>query len=285
MAVVGVASGIGAPDGRCSGGPSAVRRWLEAASIPGLAWRAMLEPETGPDRYRRLAHLAARLEETVVAAMQGGALPVVIGGDHSCAVGSWRGVARALRWRGPIGLIWVDAHMDSHTPETSPHGFPHGMPVAALLGQGHPAWIGAEGATLAPAHLCLVGVRSFEPAEAALLDRLGVKVFDIAAVRRIGLTEVMAQAREIVSAGTAGYGISIDLDSLDPSDAPGVGSPVVGGLHAAELLAALQPLAADPQLVALEIAELNPVIDEEHRTEALVRRLLALFAAECLAVA
>ena len=208
--------------------------------------------------------------------MTAGEFVALFGGDHSCAIGSWSGVAKALAPRGRPGLIWIDAHMDSHTPETSPSGALHGMPVAVLLGHGADEYTGIAipGQKIEPAHLCLVGVRSYEAAERALLERLGVRVFTMNEIHRLGLKQVLRQARAIVAEGTAGFGISIDLDGIDPGDAPGVGSPAVGGIAADELLEALAMFQKDPALVALEVAELNPVMDVAGQTTGLAVEIL-----------
>jgi arginase len=200
--------------------------------------------------------------------LQGGHFPLVVGGDHSCAIGTWSGVHRALANHGPVGLIWIDAHMDSHTFATTPSGQIHGMPLACLLGHGETALtrIGGAEAKLRPEQVCLIGVRSYEAGEAALLHRLGVRVYDMDEIRRRGLAEVFEEALAIVRQGTAGFGVSVDLDALDPGEEPGVGTPVAGGLRRAELADALSHLRGDPAFVAMEIVEYNPRRDRRHAT-------------------
>ena len=139
-------------------------------------------------------------------------LPLVLGGDHSIAMGTWRGVANAVD--GKLGLLWIDAHLDAHTPETSHSGKLHGMPLAALLGQTGDA-LCEPGAALAPEHVCVVGVRSFEPEEAALASALGVRIYTIAEIERRGLGEVLREAAARVQTGTAAYGITRDLDHTE----------------------------------------------------------------------
>jgi arginase len=177
--------------------------------------------------------------------------------------------------------VWIDAHMDSHTPATSPSGMPHGMPLAALLGHGASrkltedvAAILTEG-QLAPRHICLVGVRSHEPEEAELLERLGVRIVRMEEVEARGIDAVLAEAVDIARADTAGYGITLDLDAVDPRDAPGVGTPVQGGIPAAALAGALKRCAGDPSLVALEIVEYNPHRDIGRRTAQVIEDLIA----------
>ncbi|MDP3421155.1 MAG: arginase [Thiobacillus sp.] len=272
LIIIGAASGAGAPDPTTATGPAALRRAAVFHDTPlqHVAWDAILRvPRDATDTpLHAVAALGERLADEVASVLQAGHFPLVVGGDHSCAIGTWSGVHRALTARGPVGLIWIDAHMDSHTFATTPSGQINGMPLAALLGHGEPALTGIDGAgaTLLPAHVCLIGVRSYEAGEAALLQRIGVRVFDMADVRRRGLVAVFDEALAIVRQGTAGYGVSVDLDALDPGEAPGVGSPVPGGLSCAELAAALSRLRDDPAFVAMEIVEYNPRRDHDRVT-------------------
>jgi len=235
-----------------------------------VAWDMILRvPRDATDTpLHAVAALAERLADEVESVLLAGHFPLVVGGDHSCAIGTWSGVHRALAPRGRVGLIWIDAHMDSHTFATTPSGQINGMPLAALLGHGEPALTGIDGAgaALQPAQVCLVGVCSYEAGEAALLQRLGVRVFDMAEIHRRGLAEVFDEALAIVRRGTAGFGVSVDLDALDPDEAPGVGSAVPDGLRGAELAAALSRLRDDPAFVAMEIVEYNPRRDRDRVT-------------------
>jgi arginase len=223
-----------------------------------------------------VASFCAELANECWSVIKRGARLAVIGGDHSCAMGTWSGVYRALNNYGEVGLIWVDAHMDAHTPETSHSGALHGMPLAALLGYGDPQFtdIGTPGRKLLPENVCLVGVRSYEPEEAALLHELGVKVFYMDEIQQRGLNAVMQDARTIVTQNTVGFGITIDLDALDPADAPGVGSPVPGGLRGSQLIEALEPLKDSMQLLGVEIVEFNPRRDTNQQTAKLAEALL-----------
>jgi arginase len=285
--VIGVASGLGARDPRCRDGPAALARDDLLARLArrgvALSWRSMLEAPARPgqSRYRAIAEMCNRVAREVGTAMRSGELPVVIGGDHSCAIGTWSGAAQAVAPRGPLGLVWIDAHMDSHTPATTHSGVPHGMPLAALLGHGASRELAADVAEilhegqLAPHHICLVGVRSHEPEEEALLNRLGVRIIHMEEVGARGLEVVMHEAVDIARADTAGYGITLDLDALDPADAPGVGTPVRGGIAAGALIDALARCAGDPRLVAFEVVEYNPHRDVDRRTARLVEDLIA----------
>ncbi len=270
--IIGAASGAGAPDPACAKGPAALRRYhvFHDTPLQHVKWDAILRvPRAQQDTpLHAVASISSRLASEVEAVLKAGNFPLVVGGDHSCAIGTWSGVHHALASKGPIGLIWIDAHMDSHTFATTPSGQIHGMPLACLLGHGDTALTGIDGpeAKLRPEHVCLIGVRSFEADEAALLHRLGVRVFDMDEIRRRGLAEVFDEALAIVRHGTAGFGVSVDLDALDPEEEPGVGTPVPGGLHRDELAAALSRLRGDPAFVAMEIVEYNPRRDRKHAT-------------------
>ena len=261
LQIIAAASGIGAPDQRCALGPETVMAAL------GQQGQVIKPSSTGG--LVALESFMARLANSTAALLKDEQRIAILSGDHSCAIGSWRGVGQAVA--GSLGLIWIDAHMDAHTPETSPSGHWHGMPVAALLGQGS---LGGEGAVISPENLCLLGVRSFEPPEAELLQQLGVRVITMDELNSMGLEAAMAEALAIARQGTVGYGLSIDLDGLDPADAPAVGSPVVGGIRAAELMPLLAELQSDIQFRVLEVAEFNPVNDVEQCTLQLVLQIL-----------
>jgi ornithine--oxo-acid transaminase len=274
---IGVACGEGAPDPRCEAGPGALRAANLVSRLQArgfrAAWADTLRPGSGTrgDTLRAVHDVCGRLAQRVEAIVQHGDFSLVLGGDHSCAIGTWKGAVRGLRSQGPLGLIWIDAHMDGHTPQTTVSGMLHGMPLACLLGHGDPLLTGlAEGVCLDPKHVCVIGVRSFETGEAGLLRRLGVRVFFMHDVRRRGLRAVLHEALDIVQTGTAGFGVTLDLDAVDPRDAPGVGTPVPGGIRAGELTAALAQLAGQPGFVAAEIAEYNPDRDRQAATAGLV---------------
>jgi arginase len=204
-----------------------------------------------------------------------GDFPLVIGGDHSCAIGTWSGVNAFLGGTGRLGLLWLDAHMDSHTFKTSPSKAIHGMPLACLLGYGDAklTHVIYDRPKILPQDVCLIGVRSFESEEAALLQTLGVRIYFMDEIKKRGLQKVFREAVARVSQHTAGYGISLDMDVLDPSEEPGVGSPAPDGLHRMELLAAFKSANADRRLLALEVVEYNPHRDNNYKTAHAVREL------------
>lgn len=265
----GVRSGIGGRD------PGAFRA-ADDLRATGLAsrlraggldarWAEMFQAQLSPalDPTAAMARMNPLVAAAVCDAGSSGATPFVIGGDHSCAVGTWSGVYAANRTRGPLGLLWIDAHLDSHTPETSHTGLIYGMPLAALLGHGDAPFTDClvPGPKLLPEHVCVFGARSYEPEERALLDRIGVRVIGMAEIQRRGVVDSLDEALRIVRRAQGGYGITIDMDALDPRDAPGVGTPAAGGLRAAALVPALQVVGEDDALRGLEIAEYNPSRD------------------------
>lgn len=286
ISLIGAASGWGAGFRQTEAGPPALRagglgRALRGAGVPA-EWAAMIEParlwRAHPDASRAeifalVAQHNAALADAVEAAMARRRLPVVIGGDHAIAMGTWGGVARGLA-KQPLGLLWFDAHLDAHTSATTPSMNPHGMSAAVLLGHGDKEFLEIGGHALRPEHLCYIGARSFETGEAELLERLGVRIFFMDEVRKRGLGPIVDEALKIVTKGTAGYGVTIDLDGFDPVDAPGVGLKEPGGLRRSEMLEALSSLNGDPLLRAIEIVEYIPAFDEAKRTAHLVRDLL-----------
>jgi arginase len=253
--------------------------WLAERGV-AARWRdtvgSGLAPGQGSalDAVARLCgKLAARVEQSVTR----GRRFVVFGGDHSCAIGTWSGAHNGLPVDARLGLVWFDAHMDAHTPATTPSGRLHGMPLAVLMGHGPEELtrIARRGPALEPRNLCLVGVRSYEAGEAALLEKLGVRVFMMDEVRKRGLEPVTEEALSIARRGVDGIGISVDLDVLDPAEAPGVGSRVAGGLTGTELARALKLLHGAPDLLGIELAEYNPLLDRAFKTEDQLRHLLA----------
>lgn len=277
--IIGAASGLGAQDRRCADGPVAFHRsqaWHELERMPRVDWgRTLFPPDSGGQPLaERIADFCGDLATEVEAALAAGDFPIVVGGDHSIAIGTWGGVARFAG--APIGLLWIDAHLDAHTPETSYSGAVHGMPLACLLGRGDRRLVavGREPPQVDAAHVVVVGARSFEPEEAEFLGRNGVRVIAEDEIARRGLPACLAEAAAAVAAAPAGFGITLDLDALDPATAPGVGSPEPDGLPLRDLLAGLASLAARPGLRAFEIAEYNPDRDSHGLTARLISALI-----------
>lgn len=282
LVLLGYASGIGARDPGCGEGPprlynSGLDGMLRARGVDAV-WGELYFPEPRRDESLRdtIQRLNKRLTLRVTDVLQGGGRPLVLGGDHSSAAGTWRGVLTALGADKSLGLLWVDAHLDAHTPDTTHSGMIHGMPLAMLLGRlGHG---GTDQAVVRPEHVAIVGARSFEPEEVALLHELGVRIYKMEEIEQRGLSVVMREAQARVARETDAYGISVDVDAIDPEDAPGVGTPESGGLRARPLLAALAELVALREPVSVEIAEFNPVHDRDDRTLHIVHELAAVLA-------
>ena len=291
--LIGVASCWGAQIRTCEDGPVVLKNSgclerFKQAQIPIFDWETIY-PEVCfkekqislKDSLPLIADVSGRLADKVFDAMNAGNFPVAIVGDHSTAIGTWNGVGSYLSQleHQPLGLIWIDAHMDAHTEETTPSGAWHGMPVAALLGNGNPALVQLKRArpVIQPEHLCLIGVRSFEEGEAKLLKDLNVRVYFMDEVKRRGFHTVLQEAIAIASKDTVGYGVSLDMDVIDPAEAPGVGSPEENGLCARELLEAIPLFGRDPHLKAFELVEFNPHLDKEGMTCRLCEDILSTF--------
>lgn len=277
--IIGAASGIGAQDKACQDGPVAFHHsqaWHELADHPLIDWgRTLFVPDGGDlSHTARIAELCRHLADEVAFTLRGNEFPLVIGGDHSVAIGTWSGVARVLGQ--PPGLLWIDAHLDSHTPETSYSGAIHGMPLACLLGRGDKRLlnIGLRGAQISPAHTVVLGPRSYEPEEMAFLQRLGVRIIDSEEILQRGFPACLDEAVGIVASAPAGFGVTLDLDAIDPRLAPGVGSPEPDGLLANDVLTAIHWIAGQPGFKALEIVEYNPDRDRHGSTAGLISDLI-----------
>jgi arginase len=225
-----------------------------------------------------IARVCQRLYETSLRSFESGALPLVLGGDHSLAAGS---VAAAAGWAAkssklPIGLLWVDAHGDMNTPTTSPSGNVHGMPLAALLGP-EPAelsGIGGWSPKVLPAHTVLVGIRNLDDREKAAVRESRVHVFTMKDIDRQGIASVVEQAVELAGNQTAGIHVSFDLDVCDPMIAPGVGTPIRGGLNYREAHMVMEIVADSGLLRSLDMAEVNPALDTQNATAELATELI-----------
>lgn len=199
-------------------------------------------------------------------------LPLVLGGDHSIAVGTAGGAAAHFQKQSKrIGLIWLDAHGDMNTPESSPSGNVHGMPLASIMGYGAPELTDLVGIKpmIEPRSVALVGVRDLDSKERRLMKDTGVHVFTMRDIDERGMREVMSEALRFTTDDTAGVAVSLDMDFVDPSDAPGVGTPVRGGVTYREAHLALEMIADSRAMVSFEVVEINPVIDLHNTTATL----------------
>lgn len=274
--IIGVPMDLGADRRGVDMGPSAIRyarlgEQLRALGITEVVDHGNLTvpdrestSESGDDaKYfaiirRSCDELAALVEK----ALRAGGFPLVLGGDHSIAMGTLAGLRRA---RGTqTGLIWVDAHADINTPQSSPSGNVHGMPLHYAIADGH----------VAPERSVLIGLRDVDPGEKATIRAHGVRAFTMSDVDRMGMDRVIAESIAIAGAGAGPFHVSFDMDGIDPSEAPGVGTPVKGGLTYREAHLALEECAASGGLGSLEITELNPILDIENRTALLAVELI-----------
>jgi arginase len=214
--------------------------------------------------------------ELMIKTLESGKVPIVLGGDHSVAAGTVAGVAEFYRRQNQkIGLIWIDAHSDINTPESSPSGNVHGMPLAAIMGLGPPelANILNFSPKVSPENCVLVGVRDIDAVEKENVRQAGIEVFTMRDIDERGMRTVMEEALRMAGRGTAGYHISLDMDWVDPEDAPGVGTPVRGGATYREGHLAMEIIADHGRMLSFEIVEVNPVIDEHNRTAELAVEL------------
>jgi arginase len=225
---------------------------------------------------KEITATCAKHAEQVIKTLESGKVPIVLGGDHSVAAGTVAGVAEFYRRQNQkIGLIWIDAHSDINTPESSPSGNVHGMPLAAIMGLGPPelANILNFSPKVSPENCVLVGVRDIDAVEKENVRKAGIEVFTMRDIDERGMRTVMEEALRMAGRGTAGYHISLDMDWVDPEDAPGVGTPVRGGATYREAHLAMEIIADDGRMLSFEIVEVNPVIDEHNRTAELAVEL------------
>lgn len=283
--LLGAAIDIGARMKGCAEAPDVIEKTFKNQGIP---WRFQKivhhsNSKSKIDIVRETAEFSNTLASEIYSAVCSNQQFAVIGGDHSCAIGTWSGAALAIRQKSNLGLIWVDAHMDCHTLESTPSGALHGMPLATLLGFGADLLtdIGFTSAKVLPKNVCLIGVRSFEPAEAELLQNLGVQIFFMEDIQKLGLTAVFDRAINIVSENTLSFGISIDLDVIEPQQAPGVGTPVANGLQQQELITCVKNASDHHRYLGMEIAEYNPYLDERLITANIVTELLLAGCIKC----
>lgn len=234
-----------------------------------------LEQKRKLEALQPLAVFSNQLAKTTCDVLNSNQKFITFGGDHSCAIGTWSAVAEHY---GEFGLIWIDAHMDAHTPQTSSSGNPHGMPVAVLLGQGDHQLTSVlcDRPKLAPENIVIIGVRSYEPEEKLLLDRLGVRVYDMDQVMQYGFAACFQQAIDDFTQRGLDYGISFDLDGLDPQDMTSFGTPVENGLRLKDVLPVLDRLDLE-RLIGVEIAEYNPTLDKNHHDLQVIEKILACF--------
>jgi arginase len=287
--IIGAPTDYGANRRGVDMGPSAIRYAGLAAELDAIGLSCVddgdlavpraeeRDPDAASTRgsakfLREVREVCERLVPRVADTVADGDLPLVLGGDHSVAIGTINGASRDAE----IGVIWFDAHGDFNTPENSPSGNVHGMPLAAVLGHGEfdgLDWARADGVD--PENVVLVGLRDLDEPERAAIRESDVTAFSMSHIDERGIGAVVEEAIDVATDGTEGVHVSLDLDWLDPNEAPGVGTPVRGGVTYREAHAALEIVARDGGLRSLELVEVNPVLDRRNETANLATELAA----------
>lgn len=288
--IIGVPMDLGAGRRGVDMGPSAIRiaGINQAVAFQGFevtdAGNVHVHPPesmtmTNPRAHylKEISEASEELAQMVEAALNENAIPVVLGGDHSIAIGSVAGVSSFYRQRGQkIGIVWLDAHSDVNTPDSTPSGNIHGMPLAALLGRGarELTHIAGFAPKVLPENVVIIGARSIDPPERELLKELNIRVVTMSELDERGMATVMKEAVEIAAYGTAGFHITMDMDFIDPFYAPGVGTPERGGATYRESHLAMEKLADSGKVLSVEITEVNPLYDTSNQTATLAVELI-----------
>jgi arginase len=273
--VIGVPMDLGADRRGVDMGPSAIRyaglrgalerlgiTAVDRGNIPVRVAESASPEEANAKYLPIIADACALLADGVVDVIGAGGFPLVLGGDHSIAIGTLAGVSRA-RGRAP-GIIWVDAHGDINTPITSPTGNVHGMPVHFAL----------QAQSVTPERMVFIGLRDVDEGEKRAIRELGVRAFTMSDIDRIGMARVIEKALAIACDGPASLHVSFDMDGIDPAEAPGVGTPVRGGITYREAHLLMEAVASSGALGSLEITEINPILDRQNQTAILAVELI-----------
>jgi arginase len=286
ISIIGVPMDLGQMRRGVDMGPSAIRyagvaERLERLghTINDLGNIEIAQPErvhTSDSTLRNLKAVAEgnqKLGDKVDEVIASNDFPLVLGGDHSIAIGTLAGVSKHYE---NLGVIWYDAHGDLNTSDTSPSGNIHGMPLAVSLGIGDESLTGIGGYSpkVKPENIVIIGARSLDEGERELIKDRGIKVFTMHEVDRMGMTKVMEEAISYLKEKTDGVHLSLDLDGLDPSDAPGVGTPVLGGISYRESHLAMEMLAESNLITSAEFVEVNPILDDKNRTASVAVALM-----------
>jgi len=282
LSLLGVPLGYGASMAGVDIGPAALRVARITQRIARLGYSVhdlgdmrLERPQTLPEveeklKYvREISNACEQLAVDVEEILKAGQLPLIVGGDHSIAIGSFAGAASYYKKQNEtLGLIWFDAHADMNTPESTPSGNIHGMPLATLLGYGAPELTNVAGFApkLDPLLCAHVGARDIDPGEREMIKKLGMRFFTMREIDERGMNEVMDDAIKIASRGTGGYGVTFDVDVLDPGDAPGSGTLVRGGLTYREAHLGMEKIAEAGGMRSLEIVEINTALDVNNKT-------------------
>ncbi|HET9219180.1 MAG TPA: arginase [Terriglobia bacterium] len=282
ISILGVPMDLGADRRGVDMGPSALRyadlneHLVELGhEVEDLGDLAVIIPETqhyGDPQAKYLKEIAdacRHLAELTLGIYEKGRTPLVLGGDHSIAVGTVSGMAEGFRRQNlKLGLLWFDAHADMNTPQTSPSGNVHGMPMASILGYGPPELVDIFGFSpkLPKDRVVMVGIREVDREERELVKQSGIRVFTMKEIDRRGIGSVMDEALGIVMRGTDGFSVTLDADFLDPYDSPGVATPVRGGANYREAHLAMEMIADTKKMASFEITEINPILDVQNKT-------------------
>ncbi|MFE8698748.1 arginase [Cytobacillus sp. FJAT-53684] len=278
LAIIGMPMDLGQRRRGVDMGPSAIRyagvnerlkklfdEVLDYGDIPIGRPEVEVDPESNLRNLHLIAEKTELLSKEVDKAIESASFPLVLGGDHSIAIGTLAGVAKHYE---NLGVIWYDAHGDLNTAETSPTGNIHGMPLAVSLGMGHPLLtnVGGYEPKIKAENIVIIGARSLDEGERELIKEKGIKVYTMHEIDRIGMTKVMEESIAYLKERTDGVHLSLDLDGLDPHDAPGVGTPVNGGISYRESHLAMEMLAESQIITSAEFVEVNPILDDKNKT-------------------
>jgi arginase len=290
IAILGAPLDLGAGRRGVDMGPSALRLAGLNAKLTSLGYQledlgnvSVAQQEStpsGPENAKYLPQIAktcTKLAEMVENVLMAGNFPLVLGGDHSVAAGTVSGVSDFFRKRSEkIGLIWIDAHADMNTPESSPSGNVHGMPLACCVGRGprELAQIFDYTPKVEGVNVVLVGIRDVDRREREIIRESGVTAFTMRDIDERGLPNVMERAIAVANDGTSGFHLSLDMDAVDPDEAPGVGTPVRGGMTYREAHLAMETICDCSRMTSMEVVEVNPVLDEANRTALLAVELV-----------
>ncbi|WP_226585686.1 arginase [Halobacillus litoralis] len=295
LSVIGVPMDLGQMRRGVDMGPSAIRYAGMVERLERLKYeiedlgdieipRPKQQADVKQDNLRNLNEIAegsSLLAETVDQIIENNRFPLVLGGDHSIAMGTLAGVAKHYE---NLGVIWYDAHGDLNTADSSPSGNIHGMPLAVSLGIGHEKLTGIHGyePKIKPENIVIIGARSLDEGERVLIKEKGIKVYTMHEVDRMGMTQVIEESVDYLKDRTDGVHLSLDLDGLDPNDAPGVGTPVMGGLSYRESHLAMEMLHQSEMITSAEFVEVNPILDEKNKTATVAVGLMGSLFGESL---
>jgi arginase len=290
VSIIGVPSDLGANMRGANIGPSAIRIAglheklkmlgcnVEEMGDLSIPLREMLSNEEVSTKHKNaIIKICEALANEVFLALSRGRKPIVLGGDHSIGIGSITGASLyAKEQQGKLGVIWIDAHADMNTPQTTHTGNIHGMPLSVTLGYGFPELVNIGGFSpkVAPSNVALIGIRTLDSEEKDICRKSGIRYFTMREIDERGMHAVMKEAIQVVTNGTVGFHVSFDIDGIDPLYAPGVSTPVTGGISYREAHLILEMMADTRKLLSMEFVELNPMRDIEHKTAGLVVDLI-----------